>query len=36
MIDGRLVMSGGPDLALKLEEQGYDWVREETEDAVRL
>ena len=26
MIDGQLVMSGGPDLALKLEEQGYDWL----------
>jgi len=28
MFDGRVVESGGPDLALKLEEQGYDWVRE--------
>jgi len=26
MIDGQLVMSGGPELALKLEEQGYDWL----------
>ena len=26
MIDGRLVKSGGPELALKLEESGYDWV----------
>jgi len=29
MVDGRIVTSGGPELALKLEEQGYDWVREE-------
>ena len=28
MLDGRIVESGGPDLALHLEEQGYDWVRE--------
>ncbi len=27
--NGRVVLSGGPDLALKLEEKGYDWVREE-------
>jgi Fe-S cluster assembly ATP-binding protein len=29
MIDGRLVKSGGPDLARQLEEKGYDWLREE-------
>ncbi len=28
MLDGRIVESGGPDLALKLEEHGYDWIRE--------
>jgi Fe-S cluster assembly ATP-binding protein len=28
MLDGRIVESGGPDLALKLEEKGYDWIRE--------
>jgi Fe-S cluster assembly ATP-binding protein len=28
LIDGRLVLSDGPDLALKLEEKGYDWVKE--------
>lgn len=27
MLDGRVVESGGPELALQLEEQGYDWVR---------
>jgi Fe-S cluster assembly ATP-binding protein len=28
MFEGRIVENGGPDLALKLEELGYDWVRE--------
>jgi Fe-S cluster assembly ATP-binding protein len=28
MLDGRVVESGGPDLALHLEEHGYDWVRD--------
>jgi Fe-S cluster assembly ATP-binding protein len=28
MFNGQIVESGGPELALKLEEQGYDWVRE--------
>ncbi|MDQ7006250.1 MAG: Fe-S cluster assembly ATPase SufC [Acidobacteriota bacterium] len=26
MIDGRIVRSGGPELALQLEDQGYDWL----------
>ena len=30
MLSGRIVESGGPDLALHLEEQGYDWIREKT------
>lgn len=30
LMDGRVVMSGGPELVTKLEEKGYDWVREET------
>ena len=30
LIDGRVVMSGGPDLVTQLEDKGYDWVREET------
>ena len=29
MMDKRIVRSGGPELALALEERGYDWVREE-------
>jgi Fe-S cluster assembly ATP-binding protein len=31
MIDGRLVRSGGPELALKLEEQGYEWLEADKE-----
>lgn len=26
---GRIVRSGGPELALELEERGYDWIKEE-------
>ena len=35
MLDGRIVESGGPDLALHLEEHGYDWVREKYEDGAQ-
>ena len=28
LIDGRIVGSGGPELALHLEERGYDWLKE--------
>jgi Fe-S cluster assembly ATP-binding protein len=31
MMDGRIVESGGPELALHLEEHGYDWIRERHE-----
>src|SRR5258705_13939378 len=34
MLDGRIVESGGPDLALHLEEQGYEWVREKHEEIT--
>jgi len=30
MLNGQIAESGGPDLALVLEEQGYDWVREKS------
>lgn len=30
LIGGRIVRSGGKDLAYELEERGYDWVRQET------
>jgi Fe-S cluster assembly ATP-binding protein len=33
LLDGRVVESGGADLALHLEEHGYDWIREKIEAA---
>lgn len=33
MMDGRVVESGGAELALNLEQHGYDWVREKLEAA---
>ena len=35
MLDGRIVTSGGKDLALTLEEKGYDWVRQEFGSAAQ-
>ncbi len=32
MMNGRIVESGGPELALHLEEHGYDWIREKVEE----
>ena len=34
MLDGRIVESGGPELALHLEEHGYEWVREKYENEA--
>ncbi len=34
MLGGRIVESGGPDLALHLEEHGYEWVREKYEETA--
>lgn len=34
MLDGRVVESGGAELALQLEEHGYDWVREKHQAPV--
>ena len=34
LVDGRIVRSGGPELAEQLEAQGYDWVREEAGAAT--
>ena len=31
MLGGRIVETGGPELALHLEEQGYDWLREKND-----
>ncbi len=33
MMDGRVVKSGGPELALELEKRGYDWLKEEVAGA---
>lgn len=34
MMDGRIVETGGPELALHLEEHGYDWLREKNGEAL--
>ncbi len=34
MLNGQIVESGGADLALHLEEKGYDWVREKHQEKV--
>ena len=34
LYNGRIVRSGGKELALKLEEKGYDWVKDEAVGAV--
>jgi Fe-S cluster assembly ATP-binding protein len=34
MLGGRIVESGGADLALHLEEKGYDWIREKYEETA--
>lgn len=34
LIKGKIVKSGGPELALELEERGYDWLEEEAETSA--
>jgi Fe-S cluster assembly ATP-binding protein len=34
MMNGQIVESGGPELAFKLEEHGYEWVREKMENEA--
>ncbi|WP_115862797.1 ABC transporter ATP-binding protein [Halorussus litoreus] len=34
MLDGQIAKSGGPELAEKLEDEGYDWVRDEAYEAA--
>jgi len=34
MLDGRIVESGGPELAIHLEEHGYDYLRKKTGSAA--
>ena len=31
---GRIVMTGGPDLALDLEQRGYDWIKEQVDNQI--
>jgi Fe-S cluster assembly ATP-binding protein len=35
MVAGRIVMSGGKELALELESKGYDWVKEEAGETAK-
>ncbi len=35
LYDGRIVESGGPELALELEEKGYEWIRERHETLAQ-
>jgi Fe-S cluster assembly ATP-binding protein len=35
LLNGRIVNSGGRELALQLESKGYDWIREDVRDAER-
>ncbi len=34
MMDGRIVESGGPELAFHLEEHGYEWIKEKVENGA--
>lgn len=34
MVDGKIVQSGGPELALELEDRGYDWLTEAPSEGV--
>jgi Fe-S cluster assembly ATP-binding protein len=34
LVDGRIVRSGGPELALELEEKGYGWIENETRQSA--
>jgi Fe-S cluster assembly ATP-binding protein len=34
MLDGKIAKSGGPELAEQLEDEGYEWVREEVYEAA--
>ncbi|MCC6148024.1 MAG: Fe-S cluster assembly ATPase SufC [Anaerolineaceae bacterium] len=36
IMGGKIVESGGPDLALHLEERGYEWIREKYENGITV
>ena len=31
LLNGRIVKTGGPELALEIENRGFDWIKAETE-----
>ena len=35
LYNGRIVYTGGPELALELEEQGYDWIKQQADAAQK-
>jgi Fe-S cluster assembly ATP-binding protein len=35
LYQGRIIRTAGPELALELEERGYDWVIKEFEDSQK-
>ena len=36
MMNGKFVKKGGPNLAMELEEKGYEWVEQETAQKVEV
>lgn len=34
LIDGQIVKTGGPDLAQKIEDEGFDWIKEELNEPI--
>jgi Fe-S cluster assembly ATP-binding protein len=34
-MDGKIVKTGGADLALELEEKGYDWIKNEIVESQK-
>ena len=36
MIDGKIVLSGGAELALELESKGYDWLETSPDEAAHI
>ena len=34
LVDGRILRSGGPELALELESRGYGWIESETQQVA--
>jgi Fe-S cluster assembly ATP-binding protein len=34
LYQGQIVKTAGPELALELEKQGYDWIKEEARESI--